>query len=131
MKQFTMTTQRFNAVLHGAWAACLAIAWAAMLPAPTMANPATAKADNAAVQALSLSKKYACTACHATTERVVGPSFQEIAKRYAGKSDAPAALANSLRKGVTGNWGKTPMPANADLTDAEANILVAWVLATP
>jgi cytochrome c len=78
----------------------------------------------------ALAKKYACTACHATDERVVGPSFKEIAKRYAAERDAEATLAQTIRKGSVDKWGKVPMPANDALGEADAKTLAAWVLAS-
>ncbi len=76
----------------------------------------------------ALAKKYACTACHATDEKVVGPSFNDIAKKYAAQNDAPDAIATSIRKGGVGKWGSVPMPANEQISDADAKTLAAWVL---
>jgi cytochrome c len=78
----------------------------------------------------ALAKKHACMACHAMDDKVVGPSFKEVAKRYAGDKDAEAIVANTIRKGSVEKWGKVPMPANEQLSDAEAKALSTWVLAT-
>ena len=88
---------------------------------------ATAAAPALANQALA--QKSNCLACHAADKKLVGPAYQEVAKKYAGQKDAAAKLADKVIKGGTGVWGQIPMPANAVSKD-EADKLVAWVLAT-
>jgi cytochrome c len=78
---------------------------------------------------LDLAKKNACMACHAVDKKVVGPAYQDVAKKYAGQKDAVANLAKSIKAGGSGKWGPIPMPAQAALSDADANTLAAWVLA--
>jgi cytochrome c len=78
---------------------------------------------------LALAQKNACMACHAVDKKLVGPAYQEIAKKYAGQADAPAKLADSIRKGGSGKWGPVPMPAQPALSEADAKTLAAWVLA--
>ncbi len=124
-----MSMSRLHKKSAAAGVLLLVLATLSLAFANPAAKPPVEKTDAAAVQALA--KKHACTACHAVAEQVVGPSFQAIAKRYAGKSDATQTLVASLQKGATGKWGKQAMPANAELTDAEATALAAWVLATP
>lgn len=75
-----------------------------------------------------LAQKNACLACHATDRKVVGPAYQEIARKYAGRKDAEAALAGSIKAGGTGRWGPVPMPPQAGLSDADARQLAAWIL---
>ncbi len=81
----------------------------------------------AAYANLDLAKKNACMACHAADKKLVGPSYQEVAKKYAGDKDAVAKLTESIKKGGSGKWGPVPMPAQAALSDADAKILAAWV----
>lgn len=76
-----------------------------------------------------LAQKNACMACHAVDKKLVGPSFQSIAAKYAGQKDAEAMLAASIKKGGAGKWGPIPMPAQAALSEADATALAAWVLA--
>jgi len=77
-----------------------------------------------------LANKNGCMGCHAVAAKVLGPSFQEVAKKYAGQKDAQAALVKSIKNGGVGKWGQIPMPAQAQLNDADAGALAAWVLAT-
>jgi cytochrome c len=85
---------------------------------PAFANAALATAKN-------------CMACHAVDKKMVGPSYKDVAAKYAGNKDAAAMLAEKIQKGSTpgkGNWGAIPMPANPQVSAAEAATLSAWVL---
>jgi cytochrome c len=81
------------------------------------------KADQALAQAKN------CMACHAVDKKLVGPSYKEISKKYAGQKDAVARLATKIIKGGAGAWGAVPMPANPQVSEAEAQRLVNWILA--
>lgn len=76
---------------------------------------------------LALAQKKNCMACHATDKKVVGPSYKDVAAKYAKDKGAAAKLAEKITKGSTGTWGPVPMPPNAVTAD-EAKQLAAWVL---
>ena len=82
---------------------------------PAMADEALAKAKN-------------CMACHAVDKKVVGPAYKDVAKKYAGDAKAADMLAAKIIKGGAGVWGPVPMPANAQVNEAESKKLVAWVM---
>ena len=69
-----------------------------------------------------------CLGCHAVGTQVVGPSFKDVAKKYAGNKEAAATLATKIRQGGGGVWGAIPMPANTQVNEAESKKLVAWIL---
>lgn len=77
---------------------------------------------------LELAQKSACTACHAVDKKVLGPSYQDVAKKYAGQKNAVAQLTESIRAGGSGKWGPIPMPAQPALSDADIKTLATWVL---
>ena len=83
---------------------------------PVLADMALATAKN-------------CMACHAVDKKLVGPSYKDIATKYAGQADAVDKLAGKVVKGGSGAWGPVPMPANAQINDADAKKLVVWILA--
>jgi cytochrome c len=85
-----------------------------------VACPAFANAD--------LAQKKNCMACHAVDKKVVGPSYQDVAAKYAGQKDAVDKLSQKVIKGGAGVWGPVPMPANTAVSDAEAKQLVTWIL---
>jgi S-disulfanyl-L-cysteine oxidoreductase SoxD len=81
-----------------------------------------------AAPTLALAQKHACTACHGTDNRIVGPSFKEITAKYRGQANAEAYLSGKIKAGGQGVWGNIPMPAQA-LPEADAKALAAWLLA--
>lgn len=96
--------------------AVLAVAATGAVTSPAFADEALAKAKN-------------CMACHAVDKKVVGPAYKEVAKKYAGNAKAADMLSAKVIKGGAGVWGPVPMPANAQVNDAESKKLVAWILA--
>ncbi|NRR34268.1 c-type cytochrome [Oxalobacteraceae bacterium] len=86
-------------------------------------------ASQAAMANADLAKAKNCMACHAVANKVVGPAFKDVAAKYAGQKDAEAKLASKVIKGGSGSWGAIPMPANPQVSEAEARTLVKWVLA--
>ena len=95
-----------------------------ILFALTLATCVTAPAF--ADQALATAKN--CMACHAVDKKLVGPSYKDVAKKYAGQKDAADKLAVKIIKGGSGVWGAVPMPANAQVNEAESKKLAAWVM---
>lgn len=77
-----------------------------------------------------IAKQNGCYGCHAINEKVLGPSFKEVAKKYAGQEGAALKVAETIRKGSTGTWGKIPMPAQEHVNADIAKSLAVWVLAT-
>ena len=94
--------------------------WALAAAAVLVSTPAFASKD--------LAQKNACLSCHATDKKLVGPAYQDIARKYAGQKDAEAVLAKSIKAGGSGKWGPIPMPAQAALADDDARTLAAWIL---
>lgn len=78
---------------------------------------------------LDLAKKSNCLTCHQVDKKMVGPSFQDIAKKYAGDKNAAKTLAGKVKSGGKGIWGPVAMPPSANVKDADIETLVKWVLA--
>jgi cytochrome c len=89
---------------------------------------AGAMVSNVALANADLAKSKNCLACHAMANKVVGPSYKDIAAKYAGQKDAEDKLVQKVIKGGSGVWGAVPMPANPQVTEAEARTIVKWVL---
>lgn len=81
-----------------------------------------------AFASMELAQKKACLACHSVDKKILGPAFKDISKKYAGQKGADAKLAEKVLKGGGGVWGTMPMPANPQVTPAEAQQLVKWIL---
>jgi cytochrome c len=92
--------------------ALFALAALAVVSAPAFADLALATAKN-------------CMACHAVDKKLVGPAYKDVAAKYAGQKDAVDKLSAKILKGGSGVWGPVPMPANAQVSDAEAKKLAA------
>ena len=83
---------------------------------------------SAAAQA-DLAKARNCMACHAVDSKLVGPAYKDVAAKYAGQKGTEEKLVAKIMKGGSGVWGLVPMPANPQVSEAEARSLVKWVLA--
>lgn len=84
----------------------------AQTPAATLATAKEQSATHA--ESLALARKSGCLACHAIDKKVVGPAWQDVARRYANNADARAQLIEKVSKGGKGNWtevvGTAAMP---------------------
>ena len=61
---------------------------------------------------------------------MLGPSFKDVAAKYKDNKGAVDLLATKIVKGGSGVWGPVPMPANTQVSEADAKKLAAWVLST-
>jgi cytochrome c len=95
--------------------AFLILATSTVVAMPALADEALARSKN-------------CMACHAVDRKMVGPSYKDIAARYANDSQAVAKLATKIQKGGSGVWGAIPMPANPQVSADEAKRLATWSL---
>jgi cytochrome c len=76
-----------------------------------------------------LARSQGCMGCHGVDQKVLGPSFVEVAKRYGAEPGAADKLAKRIASGSTGVWGPVGMPAQPQLSADEAAALARWVLA--
>ena len=83
--------------------------------APAMANEALAKSKN-------------CMACHAVDKKLVGPSYKDVAAKYAKDPAAVDKLASQIQNGGSGVWGAVPMPPNANVSADDSKALATWIM---
>lgn len=95
---------------------------AASLAAGALLGAMPAFADN------DLFRKSNCLACHAIEQKRLGPSMKDVALKYANDGGAAAMLATKIQKGGVGNWGQMPMPAQPQVSDADAKKLAEYIL---
>ena len=99
-----------------------------MAAAPATPSPPTATSTSSApAAALALAQVNSCTACHGVANKIVGPGFQEVAKKYTGRADVVEYLTGKIRKGGQGVWGPIPMPEQPQLKEADAKSLAEWI----
>ena len=72
--------------------------------------------------------KSGCLGCHKADAKLVGPSFKDIAGKYAGQGEIVGQLATTVKSGSPGGkWGQVPMPASpAPIEDIKT--VIAWML---
>lgn len=117
LRRQTLPPRTATRLLRGLPAVSLAIAGALALTAPGQAR---ADAD--------LIKAKNCTACHAVDKKLIGPSYKDVAAKYAGDKEAVEKLAKKIREGGVGTWGQIPMPANPQVSADEGTKLATWIL---
>lgn len=78
---------------------------------------------------LALVAKSDCLTCHKIDDKLVGPSYKEIANKYAGApNDVITALARTIIQGGSGNWGNVPMTPHPSLSQEDAESMVRYIL---
>ncbi len=98
----------------------LVLAGGAVIGALAVSLPARADYD--------LVVKKNCLACHYVDKRKYGPSFQQVAEKYAGQKNADQVLAKKIRRGGTGVWGQDVMPPQPQVSAKEALVIAQYVL---
>ena len=93
--------------------------------ASSTSQPSVKPAAKNVDPAIALLAKHNCNACHAQDRKVVGPSFNDMAKKYSGKVDY---LAGKIKSGGAGVWGPIPMPAQS-APDADIKTIASWLAA--
>ena len=91
------------------------IVTACMLSLPAFANP-------------DLAQKKNCMACHADRPEGDRPGLQGRRRQVRRPARRRAKLTQKVMKGGAGVWGAVPMPANPQVSEAEAKQLVQWIL---
>ena len=70
-----------------------------------------------------------CLTCHRIDEKLTGPSYREVANKYAGMPDTIINhLAGKILQGGGGVWGEIPMVGHPALSKEEAMIMVKYIL---
>ncbi|MEO9103079.1 MAG: c-type cytochrome [Burkholderiaceae bacterium] len=92
------------------------------------ARPASGAAQQSDARAvMALLQANACTACHAVDNKVIGPSYADVSKKYRDQADAVGYLAAKIKSGGVGVWGSIPMPAQG-LPPADAKAIAEWLV---
>lgn len=113
-----------RATIVGAGATAPAVA-----VAPKLASAApSAQGENGGKPPAQLAVEGNCMACHGVDNKLVGPSFRQVADKYRGTPGAAALLAGRVKNGGQGVWGQIPMPANATIPEDDIRRIVGWIL---
>ena len=78
---------------------------------------------------LAIEVKQDCATCHKVDTKIIGPSYREIANKYAPAADTTVdRLASKIIAGGTGVWGPDIMTPHPNLSEADAKSLVHYIL---
>ena len=69
-----------------------------------------------------------CLSCHKVNEKLVGPAYVDVAKRYPATEANIAMLATKIIQGGKGHWGEIPMSPHPGLAEADAREMVKYIL---
>lgn len=86
----------------------------------------TASAD--ADKGLELIAKSDCLTCHKVEEKVVGPAYRDVAKKYANTPGMVDSLASKIIHGGHGNWGDMNMTPHPTLAREDAQAMAKYIL---
>lgn len=100
-----------------------------MLFAVSVAGALALPALASAADGETLAKSNGCMACHSVNAKLVGPSYKDVAVKYAGDATGEAHLIAKIRDGGSGVWGPVPMPPHPNISEADLKTLADWVLA--
>lgn len=67
-----------------------------------------------------------CMACHRIDEKLVGPSYLDVSKKYTEKDKE--YLTNKIMNGGSGVWGNAPMAAHPTLKKEDVKEMVDYIL---
>ena len=68
-----------------------------------------------------------CMNCHAFKSKLIGPSFEQICKKYPHLPKNEDTLSNHILNGSTGRWGTAQMPSNKSLNKSQAKEIIEWI----
>lgn len=70
-----------------------------------------------------------CLTCHKVDSKVIGPSYQDVAAKYASANDATIdSLATKIIKGGSGHWGAVSMTPHPTVSMDDAKTMVKYIL---
>ena len=69
-----------------------------------------------------------CLTCHKIDEKLTGPSYREVANKYAGADTAIAYLSSKIISGGAGVWGPTMMTPHPALAKEDAEAMAKYIL---
>jgi cytochrome c len=92
------------------------------------AEPEKASSDDLIKQGQALVDASDCKTCHHPTNKIVGPSHTDVAKKYEFTKANVTLLAGKIKNGGSGVWGEIPMSPHADLSMGDAEKMAMYVL---
>ena len=76
----------------------------------------------------TLISKSDCFACHKVNEKLLGPSYKDVANKYSNTKANVDYLVAKIKNGGSGVWGAIPMSPHPALSDDDASAMVQYIL---
>ena len=76
----------------------------------------------------ALIAKSDCLTCHQEAAKVIGPAYKDVAKKYEATDANVKLLAGKVIAGGKGVWGELPMTPHPQLSPADAETMVRYIL---
>jgi len=86
------------------------------------AAPAAGKDGKALIEASD------CRTCHHDKDKVIGPAYIDVAKKYPNTDENVKKLSAKVISGGTGVWGQLPMVAHPNISQEDAEAMVKYIL---
>lgn len=93
-----------------------------------LAEPKKESTDDLIAQGQALVDGSDCKTCHHSTNKIIGPSHTDVAKKYEFTKANVELLAGKIISGGSGVWGQIPMSPHGDLSKADAEKMAMYVL---
>jgi len=98
----------------------------------TLGNTGTDSASSStsaeAEKGAALISKLDCLGCHKDHEKLVGPAYADVAKKYEPTEKNIDYLSSKIISGGSGVWGEVPMTPHPNLSKEDASDLAKYVL---
>jgi cytochrome c len=92
------------------------------------AAPATAEAAAPKKDGQALINGSDCRTCHKDDSKLIGPAYQDVAKKYENNAANVKMLTEKIINGGQGNWGEIPMAGHPNLSQDDASAMVDYIL---
>ena len=92
------------------------------------AAPATAEAAAPKKDGQALINGSDCRTCHKDDSKLIGPAYQDVAKKYENNAANVKMLTEKIINGGQGNWGEIPMAGHLNLSQDDAAAMVDYIL---
>jgi cytochrome c len=92
------------------------------------AEPKKESSEDLIAQGQALVDASDCKTCHHPTNKIIGPSHTDVAKKYDFTKENIGYLANKIINGGSGVWGEIPMSPHAGMALGDAEKMAMYVL---
>jgi cytochrome c len=92
---------------------------------PAASNDVTTNPDYQ--KGLTLISKSDCLTCHKPTEKLIGPSYKDVANKYAGSDTAVNYLVHKIKTGGKGVWGEATMTGHPLLSEDDIRQMIKYI----